>query len=183
MIISPQAFGLFDLSTNAYKCICPLCKTHVKPRECGFTGCEYRFFGLKLNDDGPPATLQVSRLQNDTPSLLKQISSIIPSHTLFKISINGVLLNLSDKDSLDVLGIIGNTFKKLSVIVIIERKSADGRPIPEFHDLILAGKRLEGDNTVQDYGIQKESTITLPPTRTRGRYLCGHVETSYPIRV
>ncbi|KAJ3087841.1 hypothetical protein HK102_010179, partial [Quaeritorhiza haematococci] len=48
-IISKHCFGVYDLTFDLDRNVCPICKTFVDPKECGFYCCEYRFAGLKFD--------------------------------------------------------------------------------------------------------------------------------------
>lgn len=54
MVIIGIGIGVFDFVYDQNKSVCPMCKEYVQPLTCAFTGCNWRFNGLKRSKSGPP---------------------------------------------------------------------------------------------------------------------------------
>ncbi|KAJ1562239.1 hypothetical protein HK096_000649 [Nowakowskiella sp. JEL0078] len=50
-VISAQFIGVFDMSLDLEKITCPICKKFIKPRNCYFWDCKYRFWGIQLEEN------------------------------------------------------------------------------------------------------------------------------------
>jgi len=59
-VVINKGIGTFDLIHDAKDCHCPICWKLVKPEKCGFTSCNYRYIGTKIEEDGKaPETVQL----------------------------------------------------------------------------------------------------------------------------
>jgi hypothetical protein len=57
MVIVGIGIGVFDFVFDQDKSKCPMCKEYVdyvQPLTCAFTGCNWRFNGIKRSKTGPP---------------------------------------------------------------------------------------------------------------------------------
>lgn len=45
-------FGEFSIPHDSHKAVCPECKARVQATDCGFSSCDYRYFGSKIGNTG-----------------------------------------------------------------------------------------------------------------------------------